>query len=207
MTRKPQDKTQHLVTRAKAGDESARNQLCEAYVERVRRIVRLRMGAELRSKLQSMDIVQDALMSALRDLDGFNYSTEGDFVSWLSGIAENQIRGNLDRLHAAKRDMRREVPLEQRLSSTGGQSGQAIYPVSQTTPSLIFTRKEDLDRLEQAMDQLKPAHRQVIILARIEGLAHKDIAARMGKSPDAVGMLLSRALLALTKAFLRDSNG
>jgi DNA-directed RNA polymerase specialized sigma24 family protein len=51
------------------------------------------------------------------------------------------------------------------------------------------------------MDLLKPAHRQVIILARIEGLAHKDIAARMDKSPDAVGMLLSRALLALTKAF------
>jgi len=198
-----QDKTQYLVIRAKGGDESARNQLCAAYVERVRRIVRLRMGSELRSKLQSMDIVQDALMAALRDLDGFSYSSEGDFVRWLSGIAENQIRGNLDQLHAAKRDMRREVPLERRLSSTRGQSGQAMHPASQTTPSLIFTRKEDLDRLEQAMDQLKPAHREVIMLARIEGLAHKDIAARIGKSTDAVGMLLSRAMLALTKAFER----
>jgi RNA polymerase sigma-70 factor (ECF subfamily) len=203
MTQTAHDKTQHLVIRAKEGDESARNRLCEVYVERVRRIVRLRMGIELRSKLESMDIVQDALMSALRDLEDFNYSNEGDFLRWLSGIAENQIRGKLVQLHAAKRDMRKEVPLEQRSKHTRGRDGQALYPVSKTTPSLIFSRKEDLDKLEHAMDQLKPAYRQVIILARIEGLAHKDIAARVGKSPDAVGMLLSRALLALTKAFER----
>ena len=196
-----QDKTQHLVILAKEGDETARNQLCGVYVERVRRIVRLRMGSELRSKLESMDIVQDSLMSALRNLKDFNYSNEGDFLRWLSRIAENQIRGNLDQLHAAKRDMRKEVPLEQRSAYTHNSGGQDLCPVSQTTPSLIFSRREDLDKLEHAMDLLKPAHRQVIILARIEGLAHKDIAARMDKSPDAVGMLLSRALLALTKAF------
>lgn len=201
MMQTAQDKTQHLVILAKEGDESARNQLCGVYFERVRRIVRLRMGGELRSKLESMDIVQDSLMSALRDLKDFNYSNEGDFLRWLSKIAENQIRGNLDQLHAAKRDMRKEVPLEQRSTHTNNSGGQALYPVSQTTPSLIFSRREDLDKLEHAMDLLKPAHRQVIILARIEGLAHKDIAARMDKSPDAVGMLLSRALLALTKAF------
>lgn len=39
---------------------------------------------------------QDALMSALRDLKDFNYSNEGDSLRWLSGIAENLIRGNLD---------------------------------------------------------------------------------------------------------------
>ncbi len=201
MMQTAQNKTQHLVILAKEGDESARNQLCGVYVERVRRIVRLRMGGELRSKLESMDIVQDSLMSALRDLKDFNYSNEGDFLRWLSKIAENQILGNLDQLHAAKRDMRKEVPLEQRSTHTRYSGRQALYPASQTTPSLIFSRREDLDKLEHAMDLLKPAHRQVIILARIEGLAHKDIAARMDKSPDAVGMLLSRALLALTKAF------
>ena len=203
MMQTAQEKTQHLVMRAKEGDESARDQLCMAYIERVRRIVRLRMGGELRSRLESMDIVQEALISALRDLDDFKYSNEGDFLRWLSGIAENQIRGNLDRLHAAKRDMRREVPLEQRSTHTRGQGGRAPQPISQTTPSLIFTRKEDLDRLEHAMDQLKPVYRQLIMLAKIEEVPLKDIAGRMGKSPKAVGMMLSRALLALTKEFER----
>jgi hypothetical protein len=34
-------------------------------------------------------------MSALRNLEDFNYSNEGDFLRWLSRIAENQISGNL----------------------------------------------------------------------------------------------------------------
>ena len=41
-----QDKTQELVILAKGGDESALEQLCGVYAERVRRIVRLRMGSE-----------------------------------------------------------------------------------------------------------------------------------------------------------------
>ena len=107
-----QDKTQQLVMLAKVGDESALEQLCGAYAERIRRIVRLRMGSELRSKLESLDIVQDAMMSALRGLGDFSYRGEGSFLRWLSGIAENQIREDLDRLHAAKRDIRKEVALE-----------------------------------------------------------------------------------------------
>jgi len=58
-------KTQELVILAKEGDDSALEQLCRVYGERVRRIIRLRMGGELRSKLDSMDLVQDALLSAL----------------------------------------------------------------------------------------------------------------------------------------------
>jgi len=42
-----------------------------------------------------MNIVQDAFISALRDLEDFNYSNEWDFLRWLSGIAKNKIYGNL----------------------------------------------------------------------------------------------------------------
>ena len=58
-------KTQELVTLAKDGDNSALEQLCRVYGERVRRIIRLRMGKEIRPRLDSMDLVQDALLSAL----------------------------------------------------------------------------------------------------------------------------------------------
>ena len=203
MTQAASDNTQRLVVRARDGDASAMEHLCSVYGERVRRIIRLRMGAELRSKLESTDIVQDTLLSALRDLESFNYSNEGDFLRWLSAIAENQIRGNLDRLHAAKRDIRKEVPLEQRSTNATSQSRQSLRPAAYTTPSLILTRREDMDKLERAMDQLKPEYRRIIMLARIEGLQHKNIASDMGKSPEAVGMMLSRAMLALIKAFER----
>ena len=152
MTQTAHDKTQHLVIRAKEGDESARNRLCEVYVERVRRIVRLRMGGELRSKLESMDIVQDALMSALRDLQDFSYSNKGDFLRWLARITQNQLRDNLDKIYTDKRDIRKEIRLENYGPTTGGGSVGNPGPIAHTTPSVIMSKKEDLDKLEKAID-------------------------------------------------------
>jgi hypothetical protein len=51
-------KTQELVALAKEGDKSALNDLYRVYAERVRWMVRFRMSRELRSKLESMDLVQ-----------------------------------------------------------------------------------------------------------------------------------------------------
>lgn len=64
-----------------------------------------------------------------------------------------------------------------------------------------MSKKEDLDKLEKAIDQLKPDYREVIVLAKIDGLSYKEIADKLGKSIDSVGHLLSRAMVALTEAF------
>ena len=196
-------KTRELVALAKNGDKSALNQLYRVYMERVRWMLRLRMSKELRSKLESMDLVQDTFIHALNGLDDFTYKNEGDFVRWLSKIAENELRGSLKKLHADKRDIRKEVQLDNYgLTTTGGVVGTP-GPIQATTPSVIMSRKEDLDKLEKAIDDLKPEYKKVIVLAKIDGLSYKEIGERLGKSVDAVGMLLSRAIVALTIAFGR----
>jgi RNA polymerase sigma-70 factor (ECF subfamily) len=70
-----------------------------------------------------------------------------------------------------------------------------------TTPSVIACRKEALDKLEQALDKLKPEYKQVVVLKRIEGLSHAEIAERLGKNTGAVRMLLARAMAALAIAY------
>ena len=194
-------KTQQLIALAKTGDDDALDQLCRVYGERVRRIVRLRMGRELRTKLDSMDLVQDALLNALRGLGDFTYENEGDFLRWLSRIAQNTLGHHVEKLHADKRDIRREVRFDKCRSTAEDGLAGTPEPVKLTTPSVIMTRKEDLDKLERAIDELKPEHKEVIVLAKIEGLSYKEIGERLGKSADAVGMLLSRAMFALTIAF------
>ena len=196
------NKTQHLIVLAKDGDESALEQLCRVYSERVRWIVRLRMGAEIRSKLESMDLAQDVFISALRDLGNFTYKSEGDFLLWLSKIAENRIRDNLDRLHANKRDIHKEVRFVSFRPTTGESFAGAVGPIDLTTPSVIMSKREDMTRLARAIDTLKPEYRKVIVLTKIEGLSCKEIADRMGKSADAVRMLVSRAIAALSGAFV-----
>ena len=194
-------KTQYLVALARAGDNSALDQLCDVYGERVRRIIRLRMGKELRVKLDSMDLVQDALFSALEGLGDFTYKNEGDFLRWLSRIAQNAFRDNLDKLHAAKRDIRKEVHLDNVGRTANGRLPGVPGPVATTTPSVIMSRKEDLDKLEKAIDKLKPEYRNVIVLAKIDGLGYQEIGDRLGKSSEAIRKLVSRAMTALINAF------
>jgi RNA polymerase sigma-70 factor (ECF subfamily) len=194
-------KTQELVVMAQDGDNSALDQLCRVYGERVHRIVRFRMGTELRGKLESMDLVQDAFVAAVRDLGDFEYQNEGDFLRWMSQIAENRIRDNLKRLHADKRDIRREVPIDHRAPTTGDNCHRMPEPIRNTTPSVIMSISEELDKLENAMNLLKPEYREVIVLNQIEGLSLKKIGDRLCKSPDAVRMLVARAMAALTSTF------
>ena len=197
-------KTQDLVALAKEGDEFALNQLCSVYGERVRRIIRLHMDRKLRPKLDSVDVVQDALILALGGLKDFKYRNEGDFLRWLSRIAENKLRDILDKFHADKRDVHKEIPFKKEGRSTKGGSVGADGPMRSTTPSVIACRKEALDKLEQALDKLKPEYKEVILLKRIEGLSHAEIAERLGKNSGAVRMLLARAMAALTIAYGED---
>lgn len=197
-------KTRQLVALAKEGDETALNQLCKVYGERVRWIVRLRMGEELRSKLESMDLVQDVLLSALKDLRDFRYQDEGDFLRWLSRIAENRLRDNVDKLHADKRDIRKEVRFDNYGPRTKGRSFGERGPVDATTPSVIMSRKEELDELARAIEELKPEYKEVIVLTKIEGLSYKEISNRLGKSDEAVRKLFTRAMAALTTVFEND---
>ncbi len=196
-------RTVRLITLAKAGDRAALEELCRTYSERIRRIIRLRMGKQLRSKLESMDIVQDAMISALRGLGAFTYTNEGDFTRWLSRIAENRLRDSLDKFTAARRDARREIPLDNSGGDDQPSGARPVEPAHTVTPSVEIERFEQLNRLERAVEALRPEYRQVVLLTKIEGLSQKQVAEKMGKSPDAIRMLLCRAMAALSEVYER----
>ncbi len=198
------DKTRQLVALAKDGNESAINQLWTVYGARVHWIMRLRMGKELRSKLESMDLAQDALLSALGDIENFTYKNEGDFLRWISTIAENRLRDNLDKLHADKRDIRKEIRLGKHGPNTASQDVVSHVPIEATTPSVIMSRREDLEKLEKAIDKLRPEYKEVIVLTKIEGLSYNEIADKLGKSSEAARKLVSRSMAALTSVFESD---
>ena len=168
----------------------------------MRRIIRLRLDQKLRPKVDSIDVVQDALILALGGLKEFTYRNEGDFLRWLSRIAENRLRDIQKEFHADKRDIRKEISFKREGSTDG--SFRAAEPIGTTTPSVVMRKKEALDRLEKALDTLKPEYREVIVLKKIEGLSHAEIAERLNKTTNAVPMLLFRAMAALTLAYGED---
>jgi RNA polymerase sigma-70 factor (ECF subfamily) len=197
------DKTQKLVILAKGGDESALERLYRVYGERVRWMVRFRMGKVLRSRLESMDLVQDVFINAFGAIEDFTYKNEGDFVRWLSKITQNALADNWDKIHAAKRDIRKEHRFNSHNSATDGELREVHANLDATTPSMIMSKREDLTKLEQAIDELKPQYREIVVLSKIEGLSYKEIGRKLGKSSDAVRMLMPSAMAELTTVFMR----
>jgi RNA polymerase sigma-70 factor (ECF subfamily) len=102
---------------------------------------------------------------------------------------------DLARRHtAARRSARREVG--------EGVSGLADWlAASLTSPSRAVVRAERDARLQDALDGLPAETQELLRLRFAEGLATRDIAARVGKSDDAIRAALSRALRQLEAAF------
>jgi RNA polymerase sigma factor (sigma-70 family) len=74
-------------------------------------------------------------------------------------------------------------------------------PAQDPTASQILRRGDRFDRLRDALDKVSPDYRQALILSRIEGLTMKEIAGRMGRSPNSVKHLIARALRELKERF------
>ena len=174
----------HVVLRAQEGDRAAFDELAGEYRERLVGFIYTRLGAGLRETVEVEDLSQETLFKALASLSSFEWRGPDSFFRWLEGIAENLI---LDL--AALQQRRRELRLERDVQSSG------------VSVSAALRREERFDRLEKAIESLSPEHREVILLARIEGLPVNEIATRLNRSPNAVAQLLWRALRKLRETF------
>ena len=191
--------TIHLINRFKGGDPEALNRLYERYFDRLHAVVRLRTGAKLRAKMESLDILQDAFLASLRGLDKFSYRNEGDFFHWICRVAENRIRDQAEHFAAGKRDIAKERPLEMQRPSVQSVFGPINELATSASPATKVVRAEDIQRLERAVDALPEDQREALLLVRYEQLSLAEAAGIMKKTRDAVRMLVARAIVALSK--------
>jgi len=183
-----------LFDAARAGDPAAIDRLIEHHLPRLHAYVRLRLGAEVRAREASMDVVQSVCRELLAAAPKFEFRGEERFRDWLFTSALNKIRDK-QRFHGRdKRDAGREQPVA---------DGELVRAASYLTPSVDAIGRETAQALAAAMDELSDEHREVVTLARIVQLPHAVIAESMGRSEAAVRQLLVRALLELSKQLKR----
>ncbi len=194
MSNTPLDSAEELILRARGGDRAAREALVAQHLPALRGFVRLRIGRALRSREESVDLVQSICGEALADLAGFEYRGPQSFRHWLLRRAENKIRARGRFWSRARRTRTREAP-------AAGPDAQDLREVAGgLTPSREAASREELERLETAFTGLPDDYRRVILLARVAGLSHEEIAEEMGRTPVATRTLLSRALSRLATA-------
>jgi RNA polymerase sigma-70 factor (ECF subfamily) len=173
-----------LVDRAKAGDGAAFDELVALHRRRIEGLIRTRLGARLEHEVEGDDVLQETILKALESIGRFSWQGEDSFMRWIGTIAENIIRS------AARKEKRRhEIPLAKDL------------PGADPSQSHVIRRDERFERFQEAFDALDPDARQVIHLARIQGMPIKEVAQTIGRTPNATSILLYRALIKLRNQF------
>jgi RNA polymerase sigma-70 factor (ECF subfamily) len=193
--------TVELIHKACEGDRRAFDLLAERLAPRLGAVVRSLAGAKLAAKIEAQDLLQETFLQAWRSLDRFRGKDEEEFWRWLTAVAHNVVLMQARKLGAKKR-AGAEVPLPEQGSSSGS-LGQIVDILRQSavSPSTALRRDERFDRLRKALGKLSPDHRKVIFLTHIRELNTAEVARRMDRSPEAISMLLYRALLKLKDAF------
>jgi RNA polymerase sigma-70 factor (ECF subfamily) len=184
---------QDLVREATAGNPAAIDALFERHLPGLVAFVRARAGAGLRAREETLDLVQSACREVLKDLPAVDYRSEGGFRHWLYLAAERKILDRAKFHGRDKRNLGRVRPLSDHEALQLGRGYAGVF-----TPSGELAAREELERVEAALDLLSEEHREVILLARIVGLPHAEVASALGKSEVAVRSLLHRALAKLS---------
>jgi RNA polymerase sigma-70 factor, ECF subfamily len=156
-------------------------------------LARLQLGRRLRGKLEASDLVQQTLLQAHAARDGFRGTTEAERVAWLRQILARNLAHAVRDLGRARRDFRREQPLEAAVDESSARLAEWLA-AEQSSPSQKAERHEQAVRVAAAVAELPEAQREALILHYWQGLTLAEIAEELGRSPAAVAGLLHRGL-------------
>ena len=95
-----------LLRRARVGDRQALDRLFLRYVPGLRRWAHGRLPVWARDMLDTDDLVQDAMLKTMRNVEQFEYRHDGALQAYLREALRNRIR---DAVRKAHRDPRVEA--------------------------------------------------------------------------------------------------
>ena len=179
-----QDADAELVAQAQCGK-------LEAFEELVRRHTRLiyrALIAILGDAADAQDAMQDAFLSAFRDIGGFQGRSK--FSTWLVSIARNAA---LQRL----RDRKNTESLEQKDNEQDREFRPRQVVAWQENPEQSHSRTEMRQLVEKGLLQLPAKYRVIVMLRDVEQLSTDDVARQLGLSVPAVKTRLLRGRLML----------
>jgi RNA polymerase sigma-70 factor (ECF subfamily) len=197
MTHGGKSKVDGLFAAAREGSSSSLGRLLTLYSNYLKLLVSAQMDGRLRARVSPSDVVQETFFEAHRDFAQFRGQSTAEFVAWLRKIVvHNILRVVEQHLHAEKRDVRREVSLQEigRRLEQSTIHLETLLAEEADSPSRCAVQHERELQLADALAHLPADYRDVIVLRHIEGLPFETVAARMERSPGAVRMLWLRAL-------------
>jgi RNA polymerase sigma-70 factor (ECF subfamily) len=179
-----------------ASDGDASDPHLEAFRNYLELLARARLDPRLRGKLDPADLVQQALLRAVKAHDRFR-GDDARRAGWLRTILA-RVMIDAVRKFGRPGGGERERSLEAALEHSSARL-EAFLAADQTSPSGRAERNERLLRLADALARLPEDQRRAVELRHLQGLPLAEIAVRMERSVDAVVGLIHRGLRALRR--------
>ena len=198
------EETRELVDQAKSGDPDAISVLYRLYERRLKSAANRKLGNQLRSKLETVDLVQSVWKDCLSDIKDFEYRGPESFFHWLLTQVLRKVQDKARFFSAKKRDFARE----KHLMTKDIRHDHEDFPFSpDPTPSQAAVADEELDRLMSLLDRLTDDQRQTLVLRLRDKMSFVEIGAKTGKSPDSVRKTYGRALRRIERIIEDESSG
>jgi RNA polymerase sigma-70 factor (ECF subfamily) len=175
--------SQELLALIAHGDRDATNVVFDRYVDRLRALVRERIGSKLRRRIDADDVVQSAYRSFFVHAENGEYTATnaGDLWRLLASIALHKLYGQIEKHTAARRSIGRE--------EAATASSEPEYHAPVPTPGEAVAVAEQLHLLARRLT----ADQQAALFAYLRGESLDSIAASLEKSPRTIRRLLADA--------------
>jgi RNA polymerase sigma-70 factor, ECF subfamily len=192
------------IERAVAGDGDALQRLIVHFHAMLRGVVAAARDADLHSRIDPDDVLQQAYVSAFQGLAQCRFAGPAPFYKWLETIALSRLEDFQRAERRKKRDAARAAcPVADSTSSYPDLIYRLAGPDS--TPSRLVAKGEAVAAVLSCLARLNDEQREVVRLRYLEGQPVADIAAHLGKSESAIHMLCHRGLKALRERMVSIS--
>jgi len=177
-----------LVERVQGGDERAFRALYERYH---RRAFAVAYGV-VKNKQDALDVVQDGFVKVHKHIGKFQGSSS--FYTWLYRIIMNLSIDHVRRRKNSK-GLEYDDGVGREADEVAG-DGTLLPRILDANPGKTVVRRELLEKIQGALDELPEYHRAVILLREIEGLTYEEMSETLGVPK---GTIMSRLFHARKK--------
>ncbi len=154
-----------LIKQTLAGETRAFDQLVRRHSRKLHAMLMQMVGSEA----DAYDIAQEAFLKAFRSLRYFH--GQSAFYTWLYSIAANQARNFL-----RKRKRENSFSLDNDEKGDPMEKSNELADNNRISDPIRQANISDLKKkLESAINELSPAHREVVTLCDIQGMSYTEI--------------------------------
>lgn len=180
---------ENLIAQLQAGDERAFEVIFNKYSPKLYNVAQRILG----EPADAQEVVQEVFLNVFRKAHTFQGNSQ--FSTWLYRLTVNEALGKIRK----SKNKQKEVGYEEYLPKFQDDGHHKVRPVIDWSDTVEeeYAGQELRQLLSQALNQLKPVDKSVVVLSDVEGMSDREIAEILDLTVSAVKTRLHRARLFL----------